>query len=284
MSDLPTNDQIKIGSKVAIEKKEDQGTGKLTEGIVKTKLTSSNSHPHGIKVELEDGSVGRVKKILSGSILDDSENIRSKIYEKLKNTSLDELSTKNLDSDNSLKDLNKLDITIPKKENVENEFKSTFQIDLKEEFLRNEGKIEAANARRNDQKNIRQDLQKEISITVSAFANQKGGRLFIGVQDDASILGLERDLKFYDQSKDKFNLALIASLKKFLKNNAFIAKLRFEFVNTEHGEYLIIQVPKSTEPIYLHFSNIQETYVRIENLSQKFTTEEFLNHCKDRFQ
>jgi len=284
MSDLPTNDQIKIGSKVAIEKKEDQGTGKLTEGIVKTKLTSSNSHPHGIKVELEDGSVGRVKKILSGSILDDSENIRSKIYEKLKNTSLDELSTKNLDSDNSLKDLNKLDISIPEKENVKTEFKSTFQIDLKEEFLRNEGKIEAANARRNDQKNIRQDLQKEISITVSAFANQKGGRLFIGVQDDASILGLERDLKFYDQSKDKFNLALIASLKKFLKNNAFIAKLRFEFVNTEHGEYFIIQVPKSTEPIYLHFSNIQETYVRIENLSQKFTTEEFLNHCKDRFQ
>ena len=284
MSDLPTNDQIKIGSKVAIETKEDQGTGKLTEGIVKTKLTSSNSHPHGIKVELEDGSVGRVKKILSGSILDDSENIRSKIYEKLKNTSLDELSTKNLDSDNSLKDLNKLDISIPEKENVKTEFKSTFQIDLKEEFLRNEGKIEAANARRNDQKNIRQDLQKEISITVSAFANQKGGRLFIGVQDDASILGLERDLKFYDQSKDKFNLALIASLKKFLKNNAFIAKLRFEFVNTQHGEYFIIQVPKSTEPIYLHFSNIQETYVRIENLSQKFTTEEFLNHCKDRFQ
>ena len=97
-------------------------------------------------------------------------------------------------------------------------------------------------------------------------------------------MGLERDLKFYDQSKDKFNLALIASLKKFLKNNAFIAKLRFEFVNTEHGEYFIIQVPKSTEPIYLHFSNIQETYVRIENLSQKFTTEEFLNHCKDKFQ
>ena len=256
MSDLPTNDQIKIGSKVAIETKEDQGTGKLTEGIVKTKLTSSNSHPHGIKVELEDGTVGRVKKLLS------------------------DLSSPSKTTES----VSEIDITIPKKENVKTEFKSTFQIDLKEEFLRNEGKIEAANARRNDQKNIRQDLQKEISITVSAFANQKGGRLFIGVQDDASILGLERDLKFYDQSKDKFNLALIASLKKFLKNNAFIAKLRFEFVNTEHGEYLIIQVPKSTEPIYLHFSNIQETYVRIENLSQKFTTEEFLNHCKDRFQ
>ena len=207
-------------------------------------------------MELEDGNVGRVKKLLSD----------------LSSTS------------KTTETVSEIDISIPKKENFEAEFKSTFQIDLKEEFLRNDGKIEAANARRNDQKNIRQDLQKEISITVSAFANQKGGRLFIGVQDDASILGLERDLKFYDQSKDKFNLALIASLKKFLKNNAFIAKLRFESVNTEHGEYFIIQVPKSTEPIYLHFSNIQETYVRIENLSQKFTTEEFLNHCKDRFQ
>ena len=48
MSDLPSNDQIKIGSKVAIETKEDQGTGKLTEGIVKAKLTSSKIHPHGI--------------------------------------------------------------------------------------------------------------------------------------------------------------------------------------------------------------------------------------------
>ncbi len=53
---------IKPGLKVAIVLKEDQRTGKLTEGIVKDILTKSASHPHGIKVRLESGQVGRVKE------------------------------------------------------------------------------------------------------------------------------------------------------------------------------------------------------------------------------
>ena len=54
---------IKIGQKVQIVLKEDQRSGSLTEGIVSKILTNSPTHPHGIKVKLEDGSVGRVKKI-----------------------------------------------------------------------------------------------------------------------------------------------------------------------------------------------------------------------------
>ena len=55
---------IKPGMKVAIVLKKDQGSGKLTGGIVKDILTNSPSHPHGIKVRLENQMVGRVKKIL----------------------------------------------------------------------------------------------------------------------------------------------------------------------------------------------------------------------------
>jgi uncharacterized repeat protein (TIGR03833 family) len=55
---------IRIGSKVAIVLKADQPTGKLTEGIVQAILTKSPSHPHGIKVRLESGAVGRVKQVL----------------------------------------------------------------------------------------------------------------------------------------------------------------------------------------------------------------------------
>ncbi len=54
---------IKKGSRVSIVLKEDQRTGKLTEGIVKDILTKSSVHPHGIKVRLEDGQVGRVKEV-----------------------------------------------------------------------------------------------------------------------------------------------------------------------------------------------------------------------------
>jgi len=49
---------------VAIVLKQDQRTGKLTEGIVADLLTKSPNHPHGIKVRLQDGQVGRVQKIL----------------------------------------------------------------------------------------------------------------------------------------------------------------------------------------------------------------------------
>ena len=60
---IPNRDQIKIGAVVLIETKENQGTGKLTKGTVKTILTSSQTHPHGIKVSLEDEQVGRVKQM-----------------------------------------------------------------------------------------------------------------------------------------------------------------------------------------------------------------------------
>jgi uncharacterized repeat protein (TIGR03833 family) len=55
---------IKPGAKVGIVLKRDQPTGKLTYGTVKALLTRSPSHPHGIKVRLTDGQVGRVKEIL----------------------------------------------------------------------------------------------------------------------------------------------------------------------------------------------------------------------------
>ncbi|WP_100400736.1 YwbE family protein [Bacillus sp. FJAT-44742] len=52
------------GLKVEIVLKKDQRSGKLTQGIVKDLLTKSTTHPHGIKVRLEDGQVGRVKNII----------------------------------------------------------------------------------------------------------------------------------------------------------------------------------------------------------------------------
>jgi uncharacterized repeat protein (TIGR03833 family) len=54
---------VKSGMRVSIVLKEDQRTGKLTEGIVKDILTKSSVHPHGIKVRLESGQIGRVKEI-----------------------------------------------------------------------------------------------------------------------------------------------------------------------------------------------------------------------------
>jgi uncharacterized repeat protein (TIGR03833 family) len=61
--DFHKRNSVKIGLHVAIVLKEDQRSNKLTEGVVKEILTNSPSHPHGIKVRLESGDVGRVKEI-----------------------------------------------------------------------------------------------------------------------------------------------------------------------------------------------------------------------------
>jgi len=55
---------IKRGTRVKVVQKQDQRSEKLTEGIVKDVLTKSATHPHGIKVRLESGIVGRVKKLI----------------------------------------------------------------------------------------------------------------------------------------------------------------------------------------------------------------------------
>jgi len=57
---------IKPGIRVAIVLKRDQRSGKLMEGVVKDVLTNSQHHPHGIKVRLKSGEIGRVKEILKG--------------------------------------------------------------------------------------------------------------------------------------------------------------------------------------------------------------------------
>lgn len=58
--------EIKPGLTVEIVMKEDQRSGKRTRGVVKQILTSSATHPHGIKVRLETGEVGRVQAIIAG--------------------------------------------------------------------------------------------------------------------------------------------------------------------------------------------------------------------------
>jgi len=64
MKDGRKRNHIEIGQEVAIVQKHHQRTGELTEGFVSRILTKSGNHPHGIKVQLDTGEVGRVKKIL----------------------------------------------------------------------------------------------------------------------------------------------------------------------------------------------------------------------------
>lgn len=65
MKDGTNRQDIQIGLPVNVVQKHHQRSGELTEGVVAKLLTKSPNHPHGIKVMLEDGTVGRVKEVLS---------------------------------------------------------------------------------------------------------------------------------------------------------------------------------------------------------------------------
>lgn len=62
---------IRPGMRVRVVQKQDQRSGKLTEGVVRDILTKSPMHPHGIKVRLEGGVVGRVKQLIQGAVIND---------------------------------------------------------------------------------------------------------------------------------------------------------------------------------------------------------------------
>lgn len=64
---LPKRSEIQPGMRVQIVEKQNQSTGALTEGVVRRILTNSPTHPHGIKVMLKDGRVGRVQSIVGKS-------------------------------------------------------------------------------------------------------------------------------------------------------------------------------------------------------------------------
>jgi len=61
--DIMRRNKVEVGSTVMIVQKNDQDSGELTEGIVKKILTKSPQHPHGLKVRLESGEIGRVKTV-----------------------------------------------------------------------------------------------------------------------------------------------------------------------------------------------------------------------------
>ena len=135
---LPTRNQIQIGMNALIELKQDQGTGKLTEGIVSDILTSGNSHPYGIMVELSDGKKGRVKQIPGDKSHETEQDFDELEYQKY----LEEISNYRRQTtpqfeiapvQHSTKIIPKSDV--PKNEDKFNEFKETFHIDTREKKI-----------------------------------------------------------------------------------------------------------------------------------------------------
>ena len=285
MSNLPTNSQIKIYSKVAIEKKEDQGTGKLTIGIVAEKLTGGESHPYGIMVRLENGTIGRVKEIVGESSSESKQDWDEDEYQKY----LDEVSSYRRQTTPQF-ETEPVQIAtqiilkseVPKSEDKFNEFKKTFHIDTKEKEFRLAGNAAAADGRKKEQKKIEHDIKKEISIALSAFGNTMGGKLFIGVDDNGNVVGLDDDIKKCGDSFDQFTREVQKSIDDFTRDSVFANAVIISI--GEDNSFLQLEArPFREKPIYLHDNDVEEFYIRGFGMSKKLSTINIVNYIQKNF-
>lgn len=233
MNQLPNRDQIKVGMRVFVELKQDQGTGKLTEATVKKILTSENYHPHGIMVELENALVGRVKK-LANSIHHES-------------SKFEELDKKQ----------------IPSCEDKFNEFKEFYQYD--------DGMDNIPNVIPSDKKTKiieekKQPVRKRFAIAISSFGNDfVGGFLYLGVNARGELVGLDNDMRIGNFSNYEDDLAnhMRDTLETLLEDRVFIiSKLQIKFTKRNEKTLCIIQILPANEPLFVHTETGKEFYVR----------------------
>lgn len=252
---LPQKSQLAIGQMVSIETKRNQRTGVLTDGIIKEILTPGLSHPHGIKVRLTDGNVGRVKKILSKNQLD----AQTPDFVDLKR------------------------VQIPKTENKYNEFKEFYEYDLRLKPLLGDYKKnkQAING-------MRESAQQRIAIAVASFGNSsKGGFIHLGIKSDGTVSGLEQDMKIggHDDYSDSFANYMRDKLGNLLGDKVFITrKLSMQFQKVKGKTICTIQILPATEPLYVHIQKEPLFYVRGPTpRAERLVGPDQFKYIKDRF-
>jgi len=255
MTMLPSRDQIKVGMKVFVELKLDQGKGKLTEGTVKEILTTGDTHPHGIMVELQGGECGRVKKLSNSAFLGSTE----------------------------FEDLTKK--VTPSCEDKFNEFKEFYQYDEGMDALPDTIPADKKSKLIEEKK---QPVKKRFVIAISSFGNDSvGGFVYLGIRSDGTIVGLDRDKRVgtFADYDDKFANHIRDTLETLLKDRVFIiTKLQIKFTERNGKTICIIQILPSSEPLFIHSNNTKEFYIRgptprAEHLDGK----EMVSFIKQRF-
>lgn len=252
MDKIPSKKDIKKGTSVSIETKIDQGTGRLTEGMVDEILTNSESHPHGIKVRLHDGQVGRAKNILS-------------------------------DIKTSPKKSSELEnIIIPKIEGKYNEFKEFFQHD---ESIK---KIPDTPEKSKIIEKIKHGVQERFAQAVCSFGNDySGGIIYLGIKSDGTISGLEPDrsmegLADYD---DEFANHIRTVLEKFFDDRVFLAsKIEVKFRKIENKTICLVRIMPSNTPLYLKSEKQKMFFVRgFAPRAEKLEDEDQVRYIRERF-
>lgn len=279
MAKLPSRNEIKEGLQVGVEIKKNQGTGRLTTGTVQEILTASKYHPHGIKVRLEDGHVGRVKKIFDHTMEEQTHSLTNLNAQPMSRTmlarreSVSKTTFTNLDEQ-----------PIPKTEDKYNEFKEFYQYDKRIGRLPSMGTVEYKKAI-----GIMSSVRERFATAVCAFGNDSsGGFVHLGIRADGTVIGLERDKQIgnFVDYKDSFANHIRDTLGTFLRDKIFIIKnIQIVFRHINGKTICTIQILPADRPLYLHVDKEQRFYVRgptprAERLTDQ---QELFRYIKSRF-
>ena len=116
-------------------------------------------------------------------------------------------------------------------------------------------------------------LRKSVLKTIAAFLNSKGGTLIIGVADDGTICGLDKDFKLTKSSQDKFEQLLVSLIVGHL-GPAYSPCYKIRFGEVGGKVVCVIDVERSPGPVYMKFGKGKEFFVRIGNTSRSLDTED----------
>ena len=231
MTKPPPSDDLEVGLAVEIETKGDQGTGRLTYGTIVEILTPDRHHPRGIKVRLQDGQVGRVKKVAGFTT------------EELARLSMD-LDTK----------------PIPKTKDKHNKFEF-HQYDVRIENLTS-GAVESRKAA----EGITRSVRKRFAVAMCAFGNDSPrGLVHLKIWVDRTLGGLERGKKVDNFADYDYSFAnhIRNTLEAFLWDRVFIMRnIRIRFRRADGKTICTVRVLPADRPLYLHAAKEQTFYVR----------------------
>lgn len=130
---------------------------------------------------------------------------------------------------------------------------------------------------------ISKEMEHMVAKAVSAFMNAEGGTLFIGVQDDGEVLGLEKDYAtFPHKNKDEFLLQLTQVINKYI-GKEFHQYANVKIVPIRGKDICIVSASKSNKPVYLKNGDVREFYIRASASSQPMNIEESHGYIEAHF-
>lgn len=228
---------------------------KLKTGNIRRIMTTEKFHTHGIKVELNDGSIGRIQKIIRTS-----EEIKSK----------EQIA---------------LETIISKGETGYTEFKQStlWSINITKEDIKKSRSLEVHHYKQKASKVI-------IAKSICAFLNTNGGNLLIGIketkgdEEKIEIVGIDNEYKkLRDHSKDGYKRMLIDEvIKPYFPSQIFNhlnQYLEIKFIELEEKTICWIKINKSDRRVFLTVNEKELFYIRVDSENRILEGEKLVEYC-----